>query len=228
MEWQGIDWSLVAAVGSAVGAWVAALFARQQVSAARAQNSFSFLDSLGRTWESDDCRALRVEAAQDLLDGKGNHSDALFLLLNRFEEIGLLLERRALDPVVVWSQLSIPILYYHRLCPDAIEAHRKDNSLAWQGFDYAHREMEKIDRKRRGHQLALTQAELRDFLASEVELRERVMAKREEQPNPGIVVPRRPRQLPETEQRPRRPDEERQVPRRPRQPTDQPKQPDKK
>src|SRR4051812_44792684 len=103
-EWQGVDvnatLSVAAAVGSAVAAWGAARFAQQQASAARAQNSLTFLADLGRNWDSDECREWRAAAARDLLEGTGAKSIPLYRIMRHFEEIGVLLERKALDPVV--------------------------------------------------------------------------------------------------------------------------------
>ena len=104
--------SVAAAVGSAFAAWGAAWYARQQASAARAQNSLNFVAGQARDWESALLLGRRAEAAGDLLAGDGAHSQAVYELMLRFESIGILLERRALDPVIVWSQLSTFVLHY--------------------------------------------------------------------------------------------------------------------
>src|SRR3712207_6832869 len=66
---QGADMiailGLLTAIGSAVAAWGAALFARQQASAARAQNSLHFIATMVGKWESPASRRRRAEAARD-------------------------------------------------------------------------------------------------------------------------------------------------------------------
>lgn len=161
--------SAVAAVGSAIAAWSAPAFARQQASAARAQNSLSFVSGVVSRWNSSDSRNRRVEAAKDLLAGRGQDSQALYDVLRQIEEVGILLERKALDPIVVWSQLSTEILHYVAASRGVIDTHRRQlNSQACVGAEIAAKEMEKIERQRGGSDHTLTTAEVRDYLENEI------------------------------------------------------------
>ena len=172
-----MNWDTAAHIGTTVAALAACLAvavavwaAMKQTAMARAQSSLEFISKLESEWFSAAGQQLRARAARDILAEKSTNSKAVYELLLRLERIGLLVETRALDPEVVWSELSSTILNYYPACRPAIEGYQKSNQLAWYNFVLLHKRMQRIERDRGGSEVDPSHERWKRHLNGDIEL----------------------------------------------------------
>ena len=172
-----MNWSTAADIGTTVAALAACLAvavavwaAMKHTKMARAHSSLEFVSKLENDWFSVNGQQLRARAATNILAEKASNSKAVYDFLLTLERIGLLVETHALDPEIVWSELSSTILNYYPACRTAIEDYQQNNQLAWYNFTLLHRRMQRIERDRGGSEVDPTYEKWKRHLNGDIDL----------------------------------------------------------
>jgi hypothetical protein len=174
---EGWDWNAIADIGTAVAAMaacfavaVAIWAAMRQAAMARAQTSLNFVSKLEDDWFSARGQQLRAQAAEDILNGAGKDSKAVYELLLRLERIGLLVETGALDSEVVWSELSSTVLNYYPACRSIITGYQENNRLAWYNLTRLHKRLQRLELDRGGSEADPSYEDWQRHLKGDIDL----------------------------------------------------------
>jgi len=170
-----IEWTAVLALAGMVSALAAvtmAALAVWQVRQTAEQSAFTAgLESLWHLearWQSPGMVTTRQGAAAALLDG--SPTEDVDELLDFFELMSSLVNRRVVDEEMLWQELSWPILNYWTASADYIRKVRHDDPTMWQGAEGMVNRLLAIEARKRHrspNDVRPSQDEVQDFLTDE-------------------------------------------------------------
>ena len=166
MDNNAISTSATVAVAAAgiAGALISVLVFKEQASHARVSLQVSLLLKLDERFDSDGMRRIRVRAATGILRHEPSAVDDV---LNFFCTVGLLADRGALDPEMVWGSFYNWIrCYWHAALP-YIEEQRKRDPTNWNNLDTLYRKLVDIQMAKYPGGAVTTDADVKEFLESE-------------------------------------------------------------
>ena len=176
-ETGSVNWTALAALAASLTALIALATAvmifRQVRNDTQRILANTALDSIWRfdtQWNSDGMADARSAAAASLLDGQPG-SD-LDVVLDFFDQIALLANRKALDDEMVWYQFYWPMANYWGASQDYVREVARDDALRWEQLSVLMPRLAAIEarrRKRAAEQAVPTAAQIKDFLTSESE-----------------------------------------------------------
>lgn len=167
-----IDWNAV----SAVAGWAAAVVAIGALWLQQRQSNFStHLDSLWRLldqFNGDDMVAKRATVAAQLLNGNIKENAQTDDILDFFDLIGYLIEKRALDKEAAWMMFSDAGCSYWYGSQNYMDAAKQKNPLYWEHYRplvnvFLSAEMSKGGLKNREDAEARAKVRAPDFLQEE-------------------------------------------------------------
>jgi len=127
-----------------------------------------FLKFNDRFFENEAMKIVRRKAANGILTGKNEEVDDV---LDFFEEIGLLLKRKAIDEKFVWHSFYHWVHRYYFLTKSYVDTVRKDDDTIWEDFVWLHDRISNYEKKRRNcsdQDLDLEESDLKEFLQDEM------------------------------------------------------------
>jgi hypothetical protein len=135
----------------AIAVTVSLLMIWRQLRLQRYKNMLDVLTYLDQTWSEERLVFARLIVCRAYTEKKGLH-DINFRqepLYSFFENIGLLVRKRVLDPDVIWESYSQPIEYYWCMLETSVHNFRAaghDNTW-YTGFEYLYHKCAKISLK---------------------------------------------------------------------------------
>jgi len=170
-----IEWTALLALAGTVSALAAVAMAalaiwqvRQSAERAAVTAGLESLWHLEARWESPTMVATRQAAAASLLDG--SPTEDVDALLDFFDLIATLVNRRVVDEEMLWQELSWPILNYWTASADYVRKVRHDEPTMWQGAEDLVNRLLTIEARKRRRSLndaRPSQDEVQDFLTDE-------------------------------------------------------------
>jgi hypothetical protein len=160
-----------------IGATVGLIGLWYQARRARYTLSIDLVLKLSDRFDSPEMRATRVRAAQALLRAPTEGNTAVDDVLNFFEELGFLVDRRAVDAEAAWEFFYYWVArYYHATLEylQTMEAEQPAEAEAYRHFHRLYGQLEPIERDRlneEGQQwVPLSNERIEDFKLAEVDL----------------------------------------------------------
>ena len=167
-----MDWSALTAgatATAAVGALMAAIVTwrvgRSQVRSTALANGVNLAIQIRAHVNSPEFRAARYRAAQALLAGE--YSSHVVYVLDELETVGLLVNKGALDPQIVWTMLSALVINYAAAARRFVVADQQRNPTLWTNLRSLEAQIIEVERREGGTDLDATTT-YRAYLESEV------------------------------------------------------------
>ena len=121
-------------------------------------------------WNADSMAEVRSAAAASLLDGQPGRD--VEVVLDFFDQLALLVNRKALDEEMVWYQFYWPMANYWGASQNYVHDMARDDPLRWEQLGRVMPRLMAIEarrRKRTAQEAAPTSAQIKDFLTTESE-----------------------------------------------------------
>jgi hypothetical protein len=164
------DWiALTAALAGVLAALSAVAAVWYQVRLSRGTSSIDNTFRMEEQWRSADMLKIRAGAAEAIINEAGQTDDVL-AVMTFFEQLGFLVEQKAIQPEASWESFSDWSLPYGVACAPFIAHQQKENKTYWVNFVALQKQLLDIEAKRRGlstQDVTPTAAAVQAFLADE-------------------------------------------------------------
>ena len=150
---------------------VAALrFAWSQLRQAHEQTKVQHLVQFDRQFSSEPFITYRCELAKKKLAGKDEPSE-LYVILDFFETVGLLVRRGYLDPADVWSTFGYAVIILFADSREPVRDLQQDDPTNYSDFTSLAQRMREIERAEGGSSEYPSAEEIQDFWQTEREVK---------------------------------------------------------
>jgi hypothetical protein len=167
-------WTTIAALAAVVAAVAAALGVIDQARRGRRTEGLDFVWRLLQSWDSRENKLCRIKVASDLLKNPPEGSRLAIDILNFFDVVGFFMKKGAISDEAAWTMFSAFVLPYRQALRGQIQAQQRNDPTLFTELEFLAERMLKIEQKRRHTTRARvepSEAEVRDFLENEVEMR---------------------------------------------------------
>ena len=199
----GFDWQILAALSTALAAFIAVLAVIDQYRRGRRTEGFDFLWRFTVLWDSVDSRTRRALVATDLLKRPRAVTRLTIDIVNFFEQVGLYVRSGAVNASSAWAMFYPFAVGYWYACQGEISLVQQEVPVQYIDFAYLVRRFMEIEAKERGgasiDSLAPTEEDVDELLRNEQELKDVISVKA---PEAAETIPERPERQPSPEKSP--------------------------
>lgn len=164
-EW----WTAVFTGTLAVATLFALWYARGQLMQAHEEAQVQHLLQLAQQFQQEPMISYRQRLAEKRLKNEEEPPE-LYVELDFFEMIGLLVNRGYLDESDVWTTFSYPVFNLYTDTSDIIEQYRQDDPNAYTNFISLVRRLQRIETEHHGTIARLRKDQVMDFYREELKI----------------------------------------------------------